>query len=392
LLFSKDLGVLASLIVVFREVLEAGLIVGIVLAATEGVARRLRWICAGVALGVAGATLLAACAGALSDAFNGTGQEIFTASVLGIAVVMLGWHVTWMSAHARELSAQMKAAGQDVRLGRRSLAALATVVGVAVLREGAEVVLFLYGIAAGGQQSASELAIGGIIGLALAMLASYALYRGLTAIPVHRLFGVTNWLILLLAAGMAGQAAATLHSADLIPGWGERLWNTNWLVADGGITGRALHALVGYSAQPSGVQAAAWLATALVLGTLSHLLARPASTVRPTALTACIALAAATASSLAAAPARAADVPLLIFKQHRFYPDHLVVPAGQKFKLQVRNTDDTADEFESTDLNREKLVVPGGEITVFLGPLDAGSYKFFGDFHRDTAQGVIEAK
>jgi hypothetical protein len=68
------------------------------------------------------------------------------------------------------------------------------------------------------------------------------------------------------------------------------------------------------------------------------------------------------------------------------------VPAGQKIRLEVRNTDDTADEFESTDLNREKLVAPGSAITVFLGPLDAGSYKFFGDFHRDTAQGVIVAK
>jgi high-affinity iron transporter len=383
---------LASLIVVFREVLEAGLIVGIVLAATAGVAGRLRWISAGVALGVAGAAVLAACAGALSDAFYGTGQEIFTASVLGIAVVMLGWHVTWMSAHARELSAQMRAVGQDVRLGRRSLTALTTVVGVAVLREGAEVVLFLYGIAAGGQQSAASLVIGGLIGLALAVLASYALYRGLTAIPVHRLFGVTNWLILLLAAGMAGQAAATLHSADLIPGWGERLWNTNWLVADGGIAGRSLHALVGYSAQPSGVQAAAWLATALVLATLSRVLARPAAAARPAARAACVVLAIATASAFAAAPARAGELPVLVFRQHRFYPDHLVVPAGQKFRIEVRNTDDTADEFESTDLNREKLVVPGGQITVFLGPLDAGSYKFFGDFHRDTAQGVIEAK
>jgi hypothetical protein len=70
----------------------------------------------------------------------------------------------------------------------------------------------------------------------------------------------------------------------------------------------------------------------------------------------------------------------------------LVVPAGQRFKLEVHNTDDTADEFESTDLNREKLVAPGGKATLTLGPLDAGSYRFFGDFHSDTAQGIIEAK
>jgi high-affinity iron transporter len=152
--------VLASLIVVFREVLEAGLIVGIVLAATEGVAGRLRWIGGGLLAGLAGAGVLAMFAGALSNLAEGAGQELFTACVLGLAVVMLGWHVTWMSAHARELSAQMRAVGRDVAAGHRPMAALATVVGVAVLREGAEVVLLLYGIAAGGGQQAGALAVG----------------------------------------------------------------------------------------------------------------------------------------------------------------------------------------------------------------------------------------
>ena len=68
------------------------------------------------------------------------------------------------------------------------------------------------------------------------------------------------------------------------------------------------------------------------------------------------------------------------------------MPAHQKFKLMVKNADDTADEFESTELNREKLVPPGQTVTVFLGPLDPGEYHFFGDFHQDTAQGVMVAK
>jgi hypothetical protein len=88
----------------------------------------------------------------------------------------------------------------------------------------------------------------------------------------------------------------------------------------------------------------------------------------------------------------ASAAPVLTFRNHRFYPDHLLVPAGTKIRVLVENTDDSADEFESVDLNREKLVAAGGKITVFLGPLDPGSYKFFGCFHRDTAQGVIEAK
>jgi hypothetical protein len=90
--------------------------------------------------------------------------------------------------------------------------------------------------------------------------------------------------------------------------------------------------------------------------------------------------------------ARAEDLPVLVFHNHRFEPARIEVPAHVKFRLQVKNTDDTADEFESNDLNREKLVTPGGTITVFLGPLDPGDYKFFGDFHQDTAQGVLIAK
>ena len=90
--------------------------------------------------------------------------------------------------------------------------------------------------------------------------------------------------------------------------------------------------------------------------------------------------------------AHAEDALSLEFRQHRFVPDRIQVPANVKFKITVKNNDDTADEFESVDLNREKLVPPGQTITVFLGPLSPGQYKFFGDFHQDTAQGVIVAK
>jgi hypothetical protein len=92
------------------------------------------------------------------------------------------------------------------------------------------------------------------------------------------------------------------------------------------------------------------------------------------------------------APAHAEDAIQLEFRQHRFVPDRVTVPANVKFRVTVKNNDDTADEFESIDLNREKLVPPGQTITVFLGPLSPGEYKFFGDFHQDTAQGVMVAK
>jgi high-affinity iron transporter len=376
--------VLVSLIIVFREAMEAGLIVGIILAATEGVVGRGRWLAGGVAAGVTGASLIAVFAAALSDLFEGAGQEIFTASILIFAVVMLTWHVVWMSTHAKQMAAEARQLGQAVRLGQRTLSALAAVVAVAVMREGAEVVLFLYGVVAATHTGLVPLAGGGMSGLVLACLCSFLLYRGLVAIPLHRLFTVTNWLIALLAAGMAGQAAAVLHSADVVPGWGEQLWDTSAMLSDDSFVGRGLHALVGYSARPCGVQFAAWLATLAILVLLTRVARRPR--VRP------LAAAALLAGLLATGPARAQDAINLEFRQHRFVPNRIEVPANVKFRLLVKNNDDTADEFESVDLNREKLVAPGQTITVFLGPLSPGEYRFFGDFHQDTAQGIMIAK
>jgi len=374
-----------SLIIVFREAMEAGLIVGIVLAATEGVVGRGRWIAGGMAAGVLGACLVAVFAGALSDLFEGTGQEVFTAAILGFAVLMLSWHILWMSRHAREMTAELKQVGQAVRLGQRSLAALAGVVAVAVLREGAEVVLFLFGVVAASHTTALALVSGGVAGLVLAGALSWLLYRGLVIIPLSQLFRVTNGLIALLAAGMAGQAAAILHAADLVPGWGEQLWDTSAIMGDDSFVGRSLHALVGYSARPSGIQMAAWVATLVVLAVASRAIGRmPARKLAAAGLMVML--------LAGGRPARADDLPVLVFHEHRFEPSRIEVPAHVKFKLLVRNSDATADEFESTALNREKLVAPGQTITVFLGPLDPGEYKFFGDFHQDTAQGVLVAK
>jgi hypothetical protein len=183
-----------------------------------------------------------------------------------------------------------------------------------------------------------------------------------------------------------------LHAADLLPGWGEQVWNTSAILSDDSMLGISLRALIGYSARPSGIQVAAWAATLTMLVILSRLVARGdhRNKVRPAA-TAAVMLA---WLLVAGPPARAQEAASLglEFRQHRFVPSRIEVPANVKFKLLVKNNDDTADEFESIELNREKLVPPGQTITVFLGPLSPGEYKFFGDFHQDTAQGVMVAK
>jgi hypothetical protein len=126
---------LASLVIVFREAIEAGLIVGIVLAATRSVPQRGRWVVCGIAAGVLGACLVAAFAGQLGALFNGSGQELFNAAILLIAVGMLTWHNAWMASHGRELAREVRSIGAAVAEGDRPLTALAVVVGVAVLRD-----------------------------------------------------------------------------------------------------------------------------------------------------------------------------------------------------------------------------------------------------------------
>jgi high-affinity iron transporter len=265
---------LASLLIVFREILEAGLIVGIVLAASEGVPARGRWVAGGVGAGILGAAFVAVFAGALSQALEGIGQEIFTVAILCVAVLMLGWHIIWMAQHGREMAAEMSATSKAVKNGDKSLLALAVVIAVAVLREGAEVVLFLYGIAVSTHEGPVPLLIGGLLGLGLGVVISYLLYRGLVIIPVRHLFRVTNALVALLAAGMAGQAAALLSRVDLIPTWGNRLWDSSRILAEDSILGRALHALVGYSDRPVGVQVAAYLGTLIALVACARMVAK----------------------------------------------------------------------------------------------------------------------
>jgi high-affinity iron transporter len=262
---------LASLVIVFREAIEAGLIVGIVLAATRSVPQRGRWVVCGIAAGVLGACLVAAFAGQLGALFNGSGQELFNAAILLIAVGMLTWHNAWMASHGRELAREVRSIGAAVAEGDRPLTALAVVVGVAVLREGSEVVLFLYGVLASGGTSASAMMIGAVLGVVLGGAMSALIYLGLLAVPAHRLFAVTTGLITLLAAGLAAQAVFFLQQADYFQGLTAPLWDSSWLLRDDSVVGRLLHTLVGYTASPDAAQLLAYAAVIALMLVLMRL-------------------------------------------------------------------------------------------------------------------------
>ncbi len=265
-----------ALIIVLREVIEAGLIVGIALAATRTLPSRGLYVAGGILAGLLGAALVATFAGALSNALAGAGQEVFNAAILGIAVIMLGWHNVWMARHGRRIGEDMRRLGRDVLSGSRSLTALAIVVAVAVLREGSEVALFLYGVVISSGELGPSLVLGGLVGLLLGAGISGLTYLGLTVIPPRHLFRVTSVLIGFMAAGMAAQSVAFLEQADIATGLGDVVWNTSSLLADNSIAGRVLHTLLGYTGKPTELQLVVYLATLGTIFGVMKLLAPPA--------------------------------------------------------------------------------------------------------------------
>lgn len=253
---------LAALIIVFREVLEAGLIVGVVLAASRGVPGRGRAVTLGILTGIAGSALVALFAAQISDAFSGRGQELFTAAVLLLAVAMLAWHVVWMAQHAREMTARLRQLGQSVAAGQQSVLVLGIAVAAAVMREGSEVVLFLTGIMMQGTSQAAALAIGSSGGLVLGAAVSAVVYFGLAAVPLRRVFAVTGVLVTLLAAGLAAEAMRQLSNAGVVNVLDRTLWDTSWLVGEDSWLGRVLHVLTGYIDRPNGIEVLAYVLTA----------------------------------------------------------------------------------------------------------------------------------
>lgn len=261
----------AALLIVFREVLEAGLIIGIVLAASRGISGRNTAVLLGMLAGVVGSLVVAAFAARISNAFDGRGQELFVAGVLVLAVVMLTWHVVWMADHAREMTAQLRKLGGEVVGGEKTLFALGLAVALAVMREGSELVLFMTGIFMQGADGSAALMLGSAGGLALGAAAAAILYFGLAALPVRRMFSITGLMVTLLAGGLAAEAVHQLSNAGLLNLLGGTMWDSSALLSETGWLGRVLHVLIGYRDHPTTMQVLVYVATVATILTLASI-------------------------------------------------------------------------------------------------------------------------
>jgi high-affinity iron transporter len=259
---------LGAAIIVFRETLEAALIIGILAAATHQVPGRNRWLSLGLLAGLASAGIVAAATGVIADMASGQGQDLFNAAILGTAVLMLAWHNIWMSAHGKELASNAQHTGRQISDGSKECSVLFVIIALAVLREGSETALFLYGIATADGQGAHDTLFGGMLGLAAGAIVGWTLYAGLLRMPLRWFFSATSALVLLLAAGMASQSARFLIQADILPSLASPLWDSSALLSPDSPVGILLHGFAGYDARPAGMQIVFYITAfvAIVIG------------------------------------------------------------------------------------------------------------------------------
>lgn len=270
---------ISSLIIVFREMLEMVLVVGVLLAATRGMPGSRLWIGLGILGGLLGAAFLGVFMEQMEASFDGDGEFIFNAVVLLLASGLIAWTVFWMSKHGRAMSQRMKRIGGSVQEGDLPFSALAIVAFSAVMREGSEAAFFLFGAAQGIEESGWAMLMGGLLGAGIALSMGCLLYFGLIRIPLKHLFGVIGWLLMLLAAGMASQAASNLVMIDVLPPLIDPLWNSSALIPSSSMFGEFLHVLVGYDDQPSALQVIVFAISLAIMATIYYRVQSPA--IRP---------------------------------------------------------------------------------------------------------------
>ncbi|EPX9142530.1 FTR1 family iron permease [Salmonella enterica] len=264
---------IAVILIVFREVLEAGLIISVILAACKGYKIR-NLVIAGITCGVIFSGLLALFTNSIENALSGTGQEVFNSALLLTATLMLSWQIVWMSTKGKEMADASRNEVRNILSAGNKNYAIAVVVAIAVMREGSEVVLFMYSIIISTGTSVTAMFTGGIIGVIVGIVFTFLLYRGLILIPLKFIFLLSNIVLTFIAAGLASQGIGILSSIDIIPAIKDTMWNSSWLLSDNSWEGGLARAIFGYTSTPSGVQIITWILVAVLILSISSLLKR----------------------------------------------------------------------------------------------------------------------
>ena len=266
----------ATFIVTLREAFEAALILGIIYSYLEKVGARdgVQYLTRGGLLGLLASVAMGIGVSYLSGPLLDVGPDLITLVVIFAAVGLLTWHAWWMQQHARLVKGQVQHRIDEARASNR-LWVVGLIAFTSVFREGAETVLFLWGIMAEEGAGWGSL-VGGVAGIVGAASLGWAVFRGGQRLSLQRFFSVTTVFIMLLAAGLLSRGIGRMQGMGLLP-FSEPVWNTSWLLSDGSILGGFLSGLIGYRAQPTLPEVCAYVAYVVVVGLLLFARRAPAA-------------------------------------------------------------------------------------------------------------------
>jgi high-affinity iron transporter len=248
----------ASLLLTFREGLEAALIVGIVLGYLNQIGHqdRRRWVWAAVGVAVAGSLALAIGLQAAGAHLEGTAEAVFEGFAMLLAAGLLTWMIVWLRTQARYIKQDLELEVRAATRQRRNWA-LFSVVFLAVFREGVETALFL--TAADIVSDGPSVLVGSLAGLGLAVLTGWAIYTGTVQLNMRRFFDVTSVLLLIFAAGLLAHGIHEFQEAGWLPVMVEQVWNLKGVLDDSSTVGAILRTLVGYNDDPTLLEVIAYL-------------------------------------------------------------------------------------------------------------------------------------
>lgn len=257
-------------VVIFRECLEISLLLSIITAVTKRIENSRVYIIAGAMTGVIASSLLAFAASSISVSFGGMGDELFDSGVILFTVCIISWTVVWMQGYGSKIKQDFENLSDKITSGKLSKLMLLLVVATTVLREGTEIILFIYSISSVENIATEQYLIGIGIGAASGLILGLVIYWGLVKYINKYIFKVSSAMLLLIAAGLAAEAAGILTSSGFITILSEEIWDSSWIVDDRSIIGKLLHVIIGYNSRPNIMQLIFYFGTIFTVWSLAQ--------------------------------------------------------------------------------------------------------------------------
>jgi high-affinity iron transporter len=251
-------------IVVFRECLEIALLLGVITAATRHIDKSRHYIVMGALLGIILSSFFAFFTQSLSLMFDGYGDEIFDSCIILLTAAIISWTAIWMQGYTKKIKKNLGELSNKISSGVASHFMLVAVVSATILREGAEIILFIYSVSSAENIKPDDYLLGLGIGGLLGLVTGVVLYMGLIKIAGKYIFKISTILLIIIAAGLTSQAAGILTSSGIIEIYNEPLWDSSWLIDDRSIFGKILNIITGYDSKPNVMQIIFYTGTILI--------------------------------------------------------------------------------------------------------------------------------